>query len=373
MNSRTTLNILMALYYPFLAGICLLAGVMAGLLFLAATGLPLLLAAFLVVVGLYLVFTMFHILYSCRGLVLRQKREDDPDEIKLSKAWMKPIKDFVAEVARRRKLPEPNDIRLHVQSVAHVYEDDDGDRILVIGGIALGCFSKEALAGVIAHELGHFEGGDTDLTRTAGFWGDTINHLESGFATQRLAWFNPLVWMMRGYHLLFMLAWAANSREQEYAADRFEVEHVGKEQAAATLVFMDVVNHLPWSRLTSIAESCVAVNEPLDGIFSEQLRRARVTSAIEWNDGLSKALKEQTGAFDSHPCLKERLKAIGVTSKKARQLAALPTGEPAADLLPFWPQIEKKMTERILHIVRVLFQDKMDFAAIVSGRPVTYR
>lgn len=372
MDPRTTLKILMALYYPFLGAVCLTAGALALALFIFALMLPPVLAILLIVPGGLLALTVLHILISCTSLMRREK-ETDPLEVKISRAWIEPLHRLVAEVAQERDLPEPDDIRLHLESVAHVYDTEDGDRILAVGGFALAGFSRAALAGVIAHELGHLHGGDTKLGRAGRTWFNTMNALENGFARQRYAWINPLVWLVRGYHLLFALAWLANMREQEYAADRFEVEHVGKEQCAATSCLLEVVNHLPWSRLSSIAEACVAANEPLDGIFAEQVRRARSTPIVDWNDALTKALKQKTGLFDTHPCLKDRLKAVGVSSKRARQLASPPTGEPLAEQLHFWPQIEKKMTVQILTLYREWYQAKMEFAQIVVGRPVSWR
>jgi Zn-dependent protease with chaperone function len=194
--------------------------------------------------------------------------------------------------------------------------------------------------------------------------------MEDSFALTRFSLFNPLVWLIRGYHYLFGMAWFANSREQEYAADRKEVAQVGKEQAAATSILLEVVHRLPWSRVSSIAEACVSANEPMDRIFAEQIRRARATGPSEWEDALRAAMKEKTKLFDTHPCLKDRLKAIGISPKKAKQIPVTLDGQPASALLPAWPRIEKKMTDQIIAIYREYWQQKMDFMQIVAGRPL---
>src|SRR5262249_27091577 len=119
------------------------------------------------------------------------------------------------------------------------------------------------------------------------------------------------VWPLRLYHLAFRLAHAAHSRRQEYAADAYAVRQAGKEAAAAALIYLEVTERLPWSRLENIVKGCVANNQPLDSVFAEQVRLARATRPYEWEDACRKVLRVKTGRFDSHPALKERLAAGG--------------------------------------------------------------
>src|SRR5262249_31294119 len=116
-------------------------------------------------------------------------------------------------------------------------------------------FSQETLAGVVAHELAHFTAGDTRLSRRAARRMLVMALLEHRFRVQRGTHFNPLVWLIRLYHLLFEMVWAAQSRAQEFAADRHQVQHAGKKAAAAALLFVTVTERLPWVRLSNIAKS----------------------------------------------------------------------------------------------------------------------
>src|SRR5262249_15280966 len=131
---------------------------------------------------------------------------------------------------------------------------------------------------------------------------------------------NPTVWAVRLYHLLYALAYAAHSRQCEYAADRLEVEQSGAEAAARALVLLTVAERMPWTRLSSLAESWVATNQPAHLLFEAQERAARSIGPGEWQDAIRKELKKPTGAFESHPGLKDRLAALGVSPKKALQL-----------------------------------------------------
>ena len=70
-------------------------------------------------------------------------------------------------------------------------------RILVVGGVAVAAFSQDALAGVIAHELGHVAGGDTGLSRVALRWHLVMGNLEARLAGRPISRVNPLAWLIR--------------------------------------------------------------------------------------------------------------------------------------------------------------------------------
>ena len=196
---------------------------------------------------------------------------------------------------------------------------------------------------------------------------DVMAQLEIQFWQLPGSRWSPLIWMVRGYHFLYCVVLFAHMRQQEFAADRFEVKHVGKDQAGATTILLDVLHHLPWARLDAVAEDCVATNQPEDQIFAEQVRRARRADRSEWEDACRKALKERTKLFDTHPCLKERLKAIGVSPKKALRLAMDQSGEPATALFTNWKVVEKFLTDRVMDIVRENYLADQEYAEIVQA------
>jgi Zn-dependent protease with chaperone function len=190
-------------------------------------------------------------------------------EIQLPAQWQQGLVEFVDKIAQRCKLPAPDEIRLHAQTVAHVYEDDGGRKILVFGGIALATLSRRGLAGVAAHELSHFAAGDTRLVRASCRRHQAMSNLETRFATWSGSMLNPLVWCVQFYHQLYQVAWLANSRATESAADEHTVRLVGAESAAATLLLLAVPEMFPWARVSSIAQECVTLGIPLADVFSE--------------------------------------------------------------------------------------------------------
>jgi hypothetical protein len=164
---------------------------------------------------------------------------------------------------------------------------------------------------------------------------------------------------LRLYHLLYALAHAARSRQQEYAADRHELEEVGEKAAASALILISVSDCMPWTRLSAVAESWAETNERPQILFQEHARAVQALDASEWQDGLRKAFKRPTSVFDSHPGLKDRLAAMGISPKQAQRFTPHLTGSPAHELFDqYWLPLEKRLAEKLLepfreaHLVR---------------------
>jgi len=307
--------------------------------------------------------TILQTLWSCR-LLLRQAGEmDDPLELRVPRELLAELYEMVEEVASARGSPMPDEMRLAVDRTAAAFEDKHGRRVLILGGAVLMPLSGKA------HELGHFAAGDTRWSRVDLSRVFMMGRLEDDFALKRLLRWNPFIWVLRGYHRLCFLAWAADSREREFRADRHLARQVGKKQAAAALVFTAVADRLPWVRLASIAESFVVTGQPLADLFAEQRQRLKSISASEWEEAFRKELALKTERSDSHPCLRERLKAIGVSPKKALAFALEQSGPPVAERLSAWPGIEKILSRRTMAMCREYHQMKMEMAQIILGWP----
>ena len=359
---------LLAFYVPFLLVYWLLLVALGVIFAWPGENGSLSLGGMLVVavVGLTLVQT----LWTARHFFRQADEIKNPLELPVPRELLGELQQFVENIAADRGSPVPHEIRLAADTIAAVSEDRTGRRILVLGGPALMLLSERALSGVIAHELGHFAAGDTQLSRFGHNKVVVMVSLEIDFARTRFLRWNPLVWLLRGYHHLCFLARAADSRECEYRADREEVRQIGKAEAAATLVFITVPERLPWVRLTSIAESFAFTREPLDDLFAEQRQRLKSITPSEWEEAFRKALALQTERFDTHPCLRERLKAIGVSPKKAMAFALKQKGAPIVDRLASWPAIEKILSQRVTALCREYYHLKLEMAQIMLGGPL---
>src|SRR5258708_2363773 len=131
-SNRQLVYACMAGYYPFLVLLCL-AGVYAAFFLLhigfrlsGPFGLP------FPVLGLFFVLMVLDILAALPALFGRWSGRD-PLEIELPRQWMSGLHTLVETVARQRQVDAPDDVRLHADSVAHVYQDERGRKILVIG------------------------------------------------------------------------------------------------------------------------------------------------------------------------------------------------------------------------------------------------
>lgn len=369
--TRTLLLLLLACYFPFLGCLCLAVGGMgAWLIWFGVSqhgesifSLPAL------ALGGIVALSVLHLIWGLRAL-FRKDSEKDQLEFELPHEWQSGLVHLAEQVAEERGLHPPDVIRLHAVDLAKVYEDKRGRTVLVLGGVAIAAFSQKTLGGIVAHELGHSFSGDTSLSRMATRWHQVMIQLEYGF--WRRWWYraNPLTWLVKLYHRLYVLVWYANSRQQEYAADRHEVALVGKQDAGAALMLVTLLHSSAFTELGGVAEAIVETNQRLDRIFAEQVRRVQVTSLSDWEDIAKKQLRHKTGWHDSHPALKDRLHGMGIAPKKA--LKAMMTmlsepGKPATDLFVNWPVVEKFLTDRILTIVREYYAAKAEAEAIAQA------
>jgi Zn-dependent protease with chaperone function len=356
---------LLGAYFLFLGGGALILLLLIGLLLATCWGsfLP---AAVLaaIIVGLPAVQVIW-----AWSVVAASRRGRDEMELPLPSASKELVTAFVAGIARERECEPPDDIRVAPDTVAHVYCNDSGSHVLVIGGLAIQTFSQEALAGVIAHELGHIAAGDTRLLSQAAKRLATMRLLDEQLRSTAISRMNPFTWVTLLYHALLRRAFAADSRASEFAADRWIVKQVGKEQAAATLLRFEVPERLPYVKLLNVAKAAVETSTPLDQLFTEQARRIATIGPHEWKEAMHSALEREPDPYDSHPTLKQRLKAVKVSPKNALPLAMSMEGPPARDLFPDWPILERKMTEKLTTLLREAHLLKREAGQIIVGRP----
>jgi Zn-dependent protease with chaperone function len=354
MASPGLLRCVILLYIPFLAAVCL--GTLFVAVLLVAVGL--LYGYFwMPPVGALLLLLLVHVLYVFIRCVT-QKRQRDRMEMRLPRKQLREVYELVEEVGRRWKLPMPDEVRLGAMTVAHVYENDKGKRILVFGAMALATFSLETLAGIIAHELAHFEGGDTALLSMARRQAAVVGAMEWEFQSQ-FGQFNPLFWVIHLYHLLWGMIDAAVSRQQEYLADARAVERIGPDLVAAALVYMEVTESMEWMQLPLVVWVCLENNVPLGRIFKNQARRARTITKKEWREACRKALRKSTRLFDSHPALRDRLQAMGVSPDEALRLELDHEHPPACELIADWPEVERELADRFIEPLRELHDLKL--------------
>lgn len=247
----------------------------------------------------------------------------------------------IEAIARATEQPMPEEVYLVGDVNAWVgrrggFLGRGGRRTMGLGLPLLRALTVTQLRAVVAHEFGHFHGGDTRLgpwihaTRAA--IGRTLRGLaEHGSILQR-----PFIW----YGRLFLRVSHAVSRAQEHTADALAARVAGGRSlagglravhgaAAAFPVYWahEVVPVLNAGRVPPVAEG-FARFLGVEGVA----RRTRELVERELREG-------QADPYDTHPPLRERIAALGEPSAEA----APDADPPACSLLRGPRQLEREL------------------------------
>jgi Zn-dependent protease with chaperone function len=197
---------------------------------------------------------------------------------------------------------------------AAVLEVNRRRRVMIVGLPLLHLVSERGLRAVIAHEFGHYAGGDTQLGpwiyRTRAAIARTIGRLSSADGdegwTQR-AVRAPFVW----YGKAFLRITNAISRREEFAADARAARRGGREVYSETLRRLEA--YAPafdayWANEVAPLLSS-GRRPPIGAGFSAFIRAETIDKAATAH--LQRELSEgRTDPYDSHPSLSERIAAL---------------------------------------------------------------
>jgi Zn-dependent protease with chaperone function len=190
------------------------------------------------------------------------------------------------------------------------------DNYLMIGLPLLQSISPNQLIAILSHELGHLSSNHSKfdawiyrLSIAYSKLSENGNSKDSSGAIFNifLNWYVPF---LNAYSFVLR-------RRNEYTADNFAVKIAGASSTADALILIDVcalnLNEQFWSM---IYQSVHEEAEPPADVF------ARLGSFVKEDIEISKAqellercLLETTNYADTHPCLRDRLQAIGYTNK----------------------------------------------------------
>lgn len=218
-------------------------------------------------------------------------------------------------------------------------------RIMLLGLPLLATLGADELRAVVAHEYGHYTGGDTRFMNW--IWRTRVAALKT---VQRLAesesWFRRSLvrWPFQWYALLFLRITNAVGRRAEFAADELSARVASPAAAGRALRRVEAVA----PAFDSYWSSDVA---PL----LENERRPPIASgfaALTANADLAPALDDivrsdvevrEPDPYASHPTLRQRLEALGVPVDAT---APEPTDEPASALLENLPELEAELLKQ---------------------------
>ncbi|HTH47634.1 MAG TPA: M48 family metallopeptidase [Candidatus Limnocylindria bacterium] len=184
---------------------------------------------------------------------------------------------------------------------------------LLLGLPLLECLSPEEFRAVLAHEFAHSSQGHGSfgnwLYRVRQTWAQVFEQMAGRrtrwdvMLTHFVAWFWP---QFNGH--AFVLA-----RANEYVADAWAVRVAGAEVMGRALTRLPITAALMGEKFwPDILRRANVTDLPPDDVVKElqqALRRGPTDQdAVRW---LREACLVETGNVDTHPCLKERLRAMG--------------------------------------------------------------
>lgn len=249
------------------------------------------------------------ILYA---IVPRRLKFEAPG-IKATREEQPELLDLVAAEAEAAGEPMPDDVYLTLEANAAVTQASRTRRVLIVGVPLLHILSERQLRGVIAHEFGHYSGGDTKLGpwiyRTRETIVRTVVQLSDEDGDE--SWSQravrlPFIW----YAKAFLRITAKISRAQEFAADRRAVASAGRAAYATALervhAYGPAFDSFWGSEIAPLLDRGhrPAISEG----FSRFIEHDSVAEAADHH--LDRLREEETDPYDSHPSLPERLAAI---------------------------------------------------------------
>lgn len=218
----------------------------------------------------------------------------------------------IADIANATAQPMPDEVYLVPEVNAWVAQRGGlvgigSRRVMALGVPLMGLLTVSQFRAVLAHEFGHYHGGDTRLgpwvykTRMA-IW-RTLHQLDRAQSS--------LIILFNWYGKMFLRVTLAISRAQEYAADRLAAQLEG---ATALIEGLKQLHKggVAWdSYLQSEVVPVVSAGyrPPLSAGFNHFLAVPTIRGSVEEN--LAKELSEgKADKHDSHPALPERIAAI---------------------------------------------------------------
>ena len=296
--------------------------------------------------NLWVTFTCFILGVTILVAIFPRRNRFQPHGVRVTKDGQPRLIEMIEQEARTTGARAPDEVYATLEVNASVTEVR-GRRIMMIGVPLLHITSERGMRGIIAHEFGHYAGGDTRLGpwvwRTYDGVARTIDYLtdddgDDGW-TQR-AVRQPFIW----YGNAFMRITAAIKRRQEFAADQMAARSAGRDAYAEALRRI----HAYGPSFDAYWENEVAAvlragrRPPVVSGFGDYLRSEAIDKAS--SDFLEQQLKEKTDRYDSHPSLSERLEALRECDPGE------PDGSPAAtDLLRDPEGLEREMLAALVH------------------------
>jgi heat shock protein HtpX len=253
------------------------------------------------------VVTGFVILTS---IVPRRQRFEPPGP-ELAQYRAPALHRMIGDVAEHAGQEPPAQIYLAPDVNAAVFQRGGllgfgGKREMIVGLPLVDALTVRQLRAVIAHEFGHFHGGDTRLGPWFYRTYDALERTVIALHEAESIWRKPFTWYLE----MFLRRTAALKRRQEFLADELAARLAGRDAAIAGLEEISKAApafHGYWSR-----EAAPVLESGHRAPLLEGFRRFRAAGAV--SSALEEMLEEErtaeTDPYHTHPSLGERIAAL---------------------------------------------------------------
>ncbi|HSL43897.1 MAG TPA: M48 family metallopeptidase [Anaerolineales bacterium] len=227
-------------------------------------------------------------------------------------------------------------------------------RVMGIGLPLFHLMTVSELSSVLAHEFGHFYGGDTAL-------GPWIYKTRAAIIRTVVSLGSTNQWLQipfEAYAKMFLRITNAVSRQQEFTADQLAARTVG---AQATIMGLQKVHRYGLAFDSFFRQEYIPLLEagyrpPMLAGFDLFLKSPRISEAVN-NYYTEQETQGQSDPYDTHPSLKERLAALqglppGVVLDGCEAFSLLPTSVDQFEDLILKGMVTKKEIFKNLKLIR---------------------
>ena len=242
-----------------------------------------------------------------RGWYKRKKESDEPS---WNEAEAGRLLEFVRDIAKKLGVQAPLRFYLQAQSGASIgavrnWRGSIKHLNIVIGLPLFAALSERELGAVIAHEFGHFVGGDLKLGPWVYRTRESIGRAVQGLDGSMFFLDAPF----RYYGALFLRLSRAVSRAQEYQADALAAQHFGDDAARRALEKVYALG----PQWTVYLEGSLwpAVNAGAQVPIVEGFRQFQAgPRSAETETAIAAQKDDPPHPHDTHPSLEERVDAL---------------------------------------------------------------
>jgi Zn-dependent protease with chaperone function len=192
---------------------------------------------------------------------------------------------------------------------------------LLLGLPLMQSLSPEQFRAVLAHEMGHLSGNHARFSnwiyRIRVTWGQVLHHFERS-NSQSMLW---IVNRFLNWYVPFFNAYSfVLARMNEYEADRAAATIAGTQTCAEALVAVKLKSPQVNDYWETISDRVRDLKTPPPAYSELMVALRQPTTATSTKMALVTAFEQQTDLADTHPCLRDRLNALGFNIQEPTDL-----------------------------------------------------